>query len=214
VTAYIAERMAVASTDHTEIDFSGTSWEFIFQDIVRRSSTLRYVTAVTSFTCSKMRPEGFGGMPVLITADAIVGKSTNNILEDSLGENEGDAANDGVHVLFRIREDAVRQQSDQAIEADPRSLVFWPTQSMTPTSTPPSRRRRMQRPAGGARRRRISRRARGDPRSRATARSGRLIIGIFQIHARRRAPRARRLYPQSKGGGHGLALHDIHQGPL
>jgi len=122
-TAYIAERVAVASTEDTEIeieiDFSGTSWEFIFQDIVRRSSTLRYVTAVTSFTCSKMRPDGFGGMAVLITADAIVGKSTNDILEDFLAEKEEDAADDGVHVLLRIREDAVRRQIDQAIEADP-----------------------------------------------------------------------------------------------
>jgi hypothetical protein len=90
-SAYIAERM-VASTDDTEIDFSGTSWEFIFQDIVRRSSTLRYVTAVTSFTCSKMRPDGFGGMAVLITMDAILGKSTNNIIEDFLSEMDGDAA--------------------------------------------------------------------------------------------------------------------------
>jgi hypothetical protein len=119
-TAYIAERVAVASTDDTEIeiDFSGTSWEFIFQDIVRRSSTLRYVTAVTSFTCSKMRSDGFGGMAVLITADAIVGKSTNDILEDFLAEKEGDADN-GAHVLLRVSEDAVRQQIDQAIEADP-----------------------------------------------------------------------------------------------
>ena len=70
---YVAERLAAAPADDTEIeiDFSGTSWEFIFQDIVRRSATLRYVTAVTSFTCSKMRPDGFGGMAVLITADAI-----------------------------------------------------------------------------------------------------------------------------------------------
>jgi hypothetical protein len=92
-SAYIAERM-VASTDDTEIeiDFSGTSWEFIFQDIVRRSSTLRYVTAVTSFTCSKMRPDGFGGMAVLITVDAILGKSTNDIIEDFLSEMDGDAA--------------------------------------------------------------------------------------------------------------------------
>ena len=119
--AYIAERLAALSAGDTEIeiDFSGTSWEFIFQDIVRRSSTLRYVTAGTSFTCSKMRPDGFGGMAILITADAIVGKSTNDILEDFLAEKGGDAADDGVHVLLRIREDAVWRQIDQAIEADP-----------------------------------------------------------------------------------------------
>ena len=117
---YTAERLAAAPADDTEIeiDFSGTSWEFIFQDIVRRSATLRYVTAVTSFTCSKMRPDGFGGMAVLITADAILGKSTNDILEDFLAKVERGAGN-GEHVLLRIREDAVRQQVGQAIETDP-----------------------------------------------------------------------------------------------
>ena len=93
-TTYVAERLAAAPAGDTEIeiDFSGMSWEFIFQDIVRRSATLRYVTAVTSFTCSKMRPDGFGGVAVLITADAIRGKSTNDILEDFLAENDGNAA--------------------------------------------------------------------------------------------------------------------------
>ncbi len=121
-TTYVAERLAGAHADETEIeiDFSGTSWEFIFRDIVRRSSTLRYVTAVTSFTCSKMRPDGFGGMAVLITADAILGKSTNDILADFLAEREGqDAADDDVHVLLRVREDVVREQIGQVIEADP-----------------------------------------------------------------------------------------------
>jgi len=119
-STYVAERLAAVAADDTEIeiDFSGTSWEFIFQDIVRRSTTLRYVTALTSFTCSKMRHDGFGGMAVLITEDAILGKSTNDILEDLLAEREGDAANDGVHVLLRIREDAIREQIGQAIEAD------------------------------------------------------------------------------------------------
>jgi hypothetical protein len=115
----VAERLAAAPAGDTEIDFSGTSWEFIFQDIVRRSATLRYVTAVTSFTCSKMRPDGFGGVAVLITADAILGKSTNDILEDFLAENDGNAVGSGEHVLLRIREDAVRQQIGQAIETDP-----------------------------------------------------------------------------------------------
>ena len=36
---------------------------------------------ITSFTCSRMRPDGFGGMAVLITRDAIVGKSTGDFLE-------------------------------------------------------------------------------------------------------------------------------------
>jgi hypothetical protein len=119
-TTYVAERLAVAPAGDTEIeiDFSGTSWEFIVQDIVRRPAMLRYVTAVTSFTCSKMRPDGFGGMAVLITADAILGKSTNDILEDFLAENDGNAAGCGEHVLLRVREDAVRQQIGHVIESD------------------------------------------------------------------------------------------------
>ena len=40
---------------YVQIDFSGTSYEFIFQEIVKRSSTLNHITIVTSFTCTKMR---------------------------------------------------------------------------------------------------------------------------------------------------------------
>jgi hypothetical protein len=64
------------------LDFSETSWEAIVQDIVRRSSTLRYVSVVSSFTCSRMRADGFGGAVVVIAADAILGKSTNDLLEE------------------------------------------------------------------------------------------------------------------------------------
>ena len=60
---YVAERLARLDPNATdvELDVSGTSWEFFLQDIVRRSRTLRYVTVVSAFTCSKMRPDGFGG---------------------------------------------------------------------------------------------------------------------------------------------------------
>jgi len=73
-------------TNTSYLDLSGSSWEFFLQDIVRRSKTLTYISVVTSFTCSKMRPDGFGGMAVLITRDAIVGKSTGDILEDFLAD--------------------------------------------------------------------------------------------------------------------------------
>jgi hypothetical protein len=67
---------------HLDLDLSTTSWEFIMQDIVKRSSTLAYVTAVSSFTCSRMRPDGFGGAAVLISADETMGKSTSDLLEE------------------------------------------------------------------------------------------------------------------------------------
>jgi hypothetical protein len=86
--AFVVEQLARVPKGNVEIelDCSGMSWESIFQDIVRRSTSLRYVTAVSAFTCSKMRPDGFGGMAVLITPDAVMGKSTGDIIEDFLSE--------------------------------------------------------------------------------------------------------------------------------
>jgi hypothetical protein len=92
LNAYVAERLPSFPIDEHTIflDLSGMSWEFIFQDIVRRSKTLRYVTAVSSFNCSKMRPDGFGGMAVLVTATDVMGKSTYDLLEDFLAEADLD----------------------------------------------------------------------------------------------------------------------------
>lgn len=64
-----------------DLDLS-ESWQSILQDIVRRSSTLQYVSVVSSFTCSRMRPDGFGGAALVISADAIIGKSTSDLLEE------------------------------------------------------------------------------------------------------------------------------------
>jgi hypothetical protein len=74
-------------TNTSYLDLSSSSWEFFLQDIVRRSRTLTYISVVTAFTCSKMRPDAFGGMAVLITPDAIVGKSTGDFLEDMISES-------------------------------------------------------------------------------------------------------------------------------
>jgi hypothetical protein len=84
----VTEQLARLPADNAEVelDFSDSCWQSIFQDIVRRSDTLRYVTAVSAFTCSKMRPDGFGGMAVLITASEVMGKSTGDIIEDFLNE--------------------------------------------------------------------------------------------------------------------------------
>jgi hypothetical protein len=75
-----------------EIDLSVIGWELIFQDIVRRSPELEYITVVSAFTCSKMRPDGFGGMATLITADATMAKSTHDVLEEFLAAMKPSAA--------------------------------------------------------------------------------------------------------------------------
>ena len=94
VTTFVTEQLARIPADNAEIelDCSDMVWESIFQDIVRRSASLRYVTAVSAFTCSKMRPDGFGGMAVLITASNVMGKSTSDIIGDFLQEAVPDAA--------------------------------------------------------------------------------------------------------------------------
>lgn len=85
---FVAERLAAVSAEAQEIDLdlSGTSWEFFLQDVVKRSRTLAYISLVAAFTCGRMRPDGFGGMAVLITADAVRGKSTNDLIEEFLSD--------------------------------------------------------------------------------------------------------------------------------
>jgi hypothetical protein len=86
--AFVIDQLARVPADDVEIelDVSTLFWESIFQDIVRRSPSLRYVTVLSAFTCSKMRPDGFGGRAVLITAERVIGKSTGDIIEDFLNE--------------------------------------------------------------------------------------------------------------------------------
>ncbi len=69
-----------------------------------------------------MRPDGFGGMAVLVTADAIKGESAEDILGDFLDEAEhgplATAPGFGAHVLLCLEEKSVRAQIAQLIEAD------------------------------------------------------------------------------------------------
>lgn len=79
-------------SDTIDIDLTEptSNWDRMFQDIVRRSATIKAIEVTTSFTCSKMRPDGFGGSAMLITADAIRYKSTMDIFEEFW--NEADKA--------------------------------------------------------------------------------------------------------------------------
>jgi hypothetical protein len=85
---FVARALADAEPDASTItlDVTTTSWEFFFQDIIRRESTLNYVSVISAWTCSTMKANGFGGMAVLITADRILGKSTDDLINDFLDE--------------------------------------------------------------------------------------------------------------------------------
>src|SRR3546814_10379470 len=58
-------------------------YEGIFQDIVKRCEGLDDIEVVAAWTCTKMRPDGFGGMAKLINADAIETMSNAAFLDDS-----------------------------------------------------------------------------------------------------------------------------------
>lgn len=64
------------------LDMSVIGYEGIFQDIVKRCDALDDVEVVAAWTCTKMRPDGFGGMATLITADAIETMSTASFLDE------------------------------------------------------------------------------------------------------------------------------------
>ena len=71
--------------DEFELDFSMIGYDLIFQDIVRRSPDLDHVQIIAAWTCTKMRPDGFGGMATVITADEVQSMSTASYIEEVLG---------------------------------------------------------------------------------------------------------------------------------
>lgn len=71
----------IAGEDEFEFDLCGDYWEDVLQDIVRRAPDLDYLTVTMAFTCSKMRPDGFGGLAMLITVDTIRSDSTNTLFD-------------------------------------------------------------------------------------------------------------------------------------
>lgn len=122
---YLAPRLGdadIAETD-LDLDLTDTSWEFILQDIVKRSRTIDYVSVISSYTCSRMRPDGFGGSVVVITAETVLSSSTHEMEAQLLNRAEfgdlGVAPGQGVHVLARISEPDVRMTVGEIVAYDP-----------------------------------------------------------------------------------------------
>lgn len=72
---------AILGDDDIELDLCRDLWPDVLQDIVRRSPDLDHLTVTMAFTCSKMRPDGFGGLAMLITSAKIRSESTNALLD-------------------------------------------------------------------------------------------------------------------------------------
>jgi len=70
--------LAAAGNDDEEIelDLPDLGGAEIFQGIVRRCEGLSAVVITSAWTCTKMRPDGFGGGVTVVTADHILSSST------------------------------------------------------------------------------------------------------------------------------------------
>lgn len=64
----------------------------ILQDIVRRSTAIQWFSCVTAYICSKPMADGFGGRAALVTANSIRNRSTDDLLEEFIGEAKLGAA--------------------------------------------------------------------------------------------------------------------------
>jgi hypothetical protein len=120
VAAALAE-LELGAED-VELDLSMESWEFLFQDIIRRSATITHVTVTTAFTCSKMRPDGFGGMVTVITGDQVLSSSTGEMLCSLLDRADyGELAcapGHGSHVVLGLSEEEVRGTMVEIFETE------------------------------------------------------------------------------------------------
>ena len=72
---------AIQGDEEIELDECGDLWADVLQDIVRRSPDLDHLTVTMAFTCSKMRPDGFGGLAMMITASTIRSESTHTLFD-------------------------------------------------------------------------------------------------------------------------------------
>lgn len=130
--AFVQDELAKADAETGEIEFdmSGPGWEFLFQDIVRRSPTLEFVSIEGAFTCTKMRSDGFGGVALLITADQVFAKSTGELLEEFENRATGKPDAAGSHVLCELRYSAIRNLIAGFAARDP-AFTSLPAEAVT-----------------------------------------------------------------------------------
>ena len=72
---------ALCGDDEIEFDLAGDLWPQVLQDIVRRAADIDALYVTMAFTCTKMRPDGFGGLAMLITGETIRSESTHMLFE-------------------------------------------------------------------------------------------------------------------------------------
>jgi hypothetical protein len=108
--------------DELELDLADQGDDRIFQAIIRRCDQLDHVTITSAWTCTKMRPDGFGGGVTVVTADHILTSTTGQMECELLDRAEyGDLAcapGHGSHALLRLDEAEVRRTITAIAQAD------------------------------------------------------------------------------------------------
>lgn len=127
IVEMIRARLAEADPDETELelDLSDLGEAAILQGIVRRCGQLDHVTIVSAWTCTKMRPDGFGGGVTVVTADHILSSSTCEMEARLLDKSEhgdlGCAPGHGKHPVLTLSEDEVRSTVTDVQKANAES---------------------------------------------------------------------------------------------
>lgn len=78
------------------VDMTDTSWEFILKDIVSRSTTLSEIRVLEWYRHPSQSPESFGANVMLITADEVSGRNSDDLFEDLRAETEVQRPAEGV----------------------------------------------------------------------------------------------------------------------
>lgn len=114
IAEMIRARLAEAGPEETELelDLSDVGEAEILQGAVRRCAQLESVTIISAWTCTKMRPDGFGGGVTVITPSHILSSSTAQMECDLLDRVEhgalGCAPGHGSHQVLMLAEAEVR----------------------------------------------------------------------------------------------------------
>lgn len=108
----------ITSDDPTFVEELGVSFDEemlieILENIIDRSSTVDRIDVITSFTCSKMRSDGFGGRRVSITTKYIDIIDTNDIEDEPENETELDnKLKDAIVDLIELTREIHRGMND------------------------------------------------------------------------------------------------------
>jgi hypothetical protein len=114
IVEMVRKAVAEAEPDEAELelDLSDLGEAAILQAVVRRCEQLDHVTITSAWTCTKMRPDGFGGGITVVTAERILSSSTIQMEGELLDRAEfGDLARapgHGRHAILMLDEAEVR----------------------------------------------------------------------------------------------------------